>query len=122
MATVATIADTGIVEKVSSWTERRVEVVISECKLLSQWHRKHFLQSDPTAAQRQEFEKIFPIMIRWVKLMHNSVSDPSWPMPHLAKKVESELWTLQEIWESERNPMTAAESDKYLSELFPDAP
>ena len=122
MATVATVPLTNIAETVSSWTERRVEEVISQCAALNQWHRKNFLQADPTDEQRREFEKYFPVMIRMTKLMHNGVSDPSWPLPHLAKKLEHALWCLEEAWQSEHNPMTESQADKVLSSIFPDAP
>lgn len=96
--------------------------MLSQCADLSQWHRKNFLQTDPTDEHRREFETFFPVMIRAARLMQNSVSDPSFPLPHLAKKLDTALWSLEEAWQSEHNPMTEDQAEKLLADIFPDAP
>jgi hypothetical protein len=99
-----------------------VEQWLNTCDAFKRWHRENLLLREPTAAALKESERVLPWLIRFSRLMHGQMLDPTWPHPQLARPVAATLRQLEELWELTHNPIPEAEADALLAKYFPDAP
>ena len=90
------------------------------CEAVKAWHREKFLDGEPTREDVNALNQTLPWMIRAARTMHAQMLDPQWPHPQQARRLEAALWQLEEIWASEKNPLSAAEADAILKVAFPE--
>ena len=88
------------------------------CHQFMAWHRKHILESEPTEQDHINEERILPWLIRGARTLHAQMLDPNWPHPELAGDVEISLWQLEQAWVQTHNPMSEAQADLILAEVF----
>ena len=112
----------GLLEGIENTAVDNADRWLAGCDKLRVWYREKFLVGDPSAEDRKTLEQGLPWMIRGTRALHSLMLDPNWPHRELARRLDAALWQLDQIWESEHNPMSDADADKLLAEIFPDAP
>jgi len=109
----------GLMETLHDVAIENVERLLRVCDEVRRMHRAEFLLQEPSAKNRADFQQCIPWLIRALRLNHSQMADPSWPHREIAKRIETTLWQLEQLWESENNPMSDAEADKLLKAIFP---
>jgi hypothetical protein len=98
----------------------QAEQWLAQCHSFRQWYRERFLLKQPTADERELADQIQPWMIRITRALLSQILDPEFPHRHIARSVETMLWQLEEDWAARHNPMSAAEADSVIEDVFPD--
>ena len=99
----------------------QAEQWLAQCDTFRQWYRRHFLLNQPTAEEERLADEIQPWMIRITRALLSQMLDPEFPHRHLAASVEATLWQLEEDWTGRRKPMSDAEADAIIQQVFPHA-
>ena len=97
-----------------------VETTLGACNAFRRWHRENFVLKRPTLEQVAEHGmdvRILLLMLRWLQA---TVADPGTPARDLLPRVEVMLRLLEDCWQYVHEPMSKAEAEKLLAEVFPE--
>jgi hypothetical protein len=84
------------------------------------WERENILTPVVSPADREKHRRGLLCLLRAIRFLHSMVADPDYPDHLIRERLEVELWRLDESWQAIYEPMTDAEADKLLGEVFPD--
>jgi hypothetical protein len=89
------------------------------CDSFATWHYDAFCRREPTIDEVRARDKQLSYLIHTTALLHSQAVDPNFQERELRDALEATLHQLQLIWDMDHNPMSDAEADKLIAELFP---
>jgi|GEM_PF-3068557 hypothetical protein len=82
-------------------------------------NQRHVLSGRITRDQLQDHLTALKWLLRFARVMHVAVSDPDYPDRQIADELEGRLIQLEHSWELFHNPMSEAEAENLIADVFP---
>ena len=120
METVMPVGEPGYVS--TGFTHKLVQAWVNSCNDFLQWQRRELIEHKPSPEKLSEHRDTLKLMLRLGRSFHAQVSDPDFPLPHLASEVAAKLHQLEKSWHMIQNPMNDVEADAILQPAFSDEP
>jgi len=116
------IALPGLQPRTPRLTARLVEVWVDQCNEFRRRERREIIEQEPSREKLAQYRAELGLMLRSARILETLMQDPECPASELMPEVSGKLLQLESSWHSLNNPMTAAEADALLKEVFPDDP
>jgi len=95
-------------------------VLVPSVILFLDWERDYILKTAPTPELLQQHREEFARLIRTVKLLHATASDPEFPDPSVKTDFAALLDRLSRSWQPiQESGISPEHSDMILRECFP---
>ena len=115
--------------------ERPVETCLTE-KLLEVWvdvwvdavnqfrqrERREIIEKEPSPETLAQYRAELKMMLRSTRMLLNLAEDPDYPARRFIPEISGQLQRLESSWERLNDPMTDAEADALLRQVFPNEP
>jgi hypothetical protein len=83
---------------------------------------REIIQQRPSPETLAQYKTECKWLLRSALKLDSMVKDPEYPARPFGPDIAGKLLQLQQSWESLNNPMTEAEADAILQQVFPDEP
>jgi hypothetical protein len=103
-------------------TAKLVEVWVEQCNEFRRRERRDIIEQQPSREKLVQYRAELGLMLRSARILEMLMKDPEFPASELVPEVSGKLLQLESSWRSLNNPMSAAEADALLNEVFPDDP
>ncbi len=116
------IAPRGIQARTPRLTARLVEVWVDQCNEFRRRERREIIEQEPSQEKLAQYRAELGLMLRSARILQTLMQDPEFPASELLPEISGKLLQLESSWRTLNNPMTAAQADAMLKEIFPDDP
>jgi len=101
---------------------KNLEQFCAECDRFIQWQYREIIRGQPSAEQQERHRHQLQWALRTARLLECVASDPDSATPSALALLRAKIWQLERSWKTLFAPMSEAEADKILAEVFPDEP
>jgi len=99
-----------------------MEEFCAECDRFVEWQYREIIKGEPSVEQQEKHRRELKWALRTAKLLECVASDPDSASPSAVALLRAKLWQLEQSWKMLYEPMSEAEADRILAEVFPDEP
>ena len=103
-------------------TERFLSAWVEAVNDYLQRQYREIIQQEPSAEKLSEYKFECKWLLRSALKLDSLVKDPDYPARHFGPEIAGKVRQLQESWESLNDPMTEAQAEAILQQVFPHEP